>query len=93
MLTQALVSARLDLTVEQSKQPDDWAWGRLHQLRLEHPVLGRLRTIGAPFKLPESPGGPRQPAPLLGQHNADVYGELLEIGATDIEKLKKHRII
>jgi crotonobetainyl-CoA:carnitine CoA-transferase CaiB-like acyl-CoA transferase len=60
---------------------------------LEHPVLGRLRSIGAPFKLPESPGGPRQPAPLLGQHNGDVYGELLEIGATDLEKLKKHRII
>ena len=59
------------------------------------PLLAQLKPggrivvpIGAPFKLPESPGGPRQPAPLLGQHNADVYGELLEIGATDIEKLK-----
>ncbi len=41
---------------------------------LEHPVLGKVRDLGAPFKLPESPGGPRQPAPLLGQHNAEVYG-------------------
>ncbi len=40
VLTQALVSARLDLTVEQSKQPTDWAWGTLHVLALEHPVLG-----------------------------------------------------
>ena len=40
ILTQALVSARLDLTVEQSKEPSDWAWGRLHQLALEHPILG-----------------------------------------------------
>ena len=40
ILTQALVSARLDLTVEQSKVPSDWAWGRLHQLALEHPILG-----------------------------------------------------
>ncbi len=40
VLTQALVSARLDLTVEQSKQPSDWAWGKIHVLALEHPVLG-----------------------------------------------------
>jgi penicillin amidase len=39
-LTQALVSARRDLTVEMSKNPDDWKWGTLHTLRLEHPVLG-----------------------------------------------------
>jgi benzylsuccinate CoA-transferase BbsF subunit len=27
-----------------------------------------VRTLGAPFKLPASPGGPAGPAPLLGQH-------------------------
>ncbi|MBD5786583.1 penicillin acylase family protein [Cellulosimicrobium terreum] len=40
VLTQALVSARLDLTVEVSKTPDDWQWGTVHTLALEHPVLG-----------------------------------------------------
>ena len=43
-------------------------------VELEHPELGRYRTLGAPFKLPASPGGPRAPAPRLGQHDAEVLG-------------------
>lgn len=35
---------------------------------LEHPKLGRVRTLGAPIRLPDCPGGPRTPAPLLGEH-------------------------
>jgi penicillin amidase len=40
ILTRALVTARRDLTVELSKDPQDWKWGRLHTLHLSHPVLG-----------------------------------------------------
>ena len=39
---------------------------------IAHPVLGTVRTLGAPFKLPASPGGPRTAAPLLGQHTGEV---------------------
>jgi crotonobetainyl-CoA:carnitine CoA-transferase CaiB-like acyl-CoA transferase len=45
-------------------------------VEIDHPELGRVRDLGAPFKLPESPGGPRTPAPLLGEHNHEVYGGL-----------------
>jgi penicillin amidase len=40
VLTEALVSARQDLTVELGKDTSDWEWGTLHQLKLEHLVLG-----------------------------------------------------
>jgi len=40
---------------------------------VKHPVLGTLRDLGAPFKLPACPGGPERPAPLLGEHNDQVY--------------------
>ncbi len=40
ILTRALTTARRDLTVELSKDPEQWDWGTLHTLRLEHPVLG-----------------------------------------------------
>lgn len=39
---------------------------------LEHPRMGKVRTLGAPVLLPACPGGPRRPAPLLGEHNAEV---------------------
>jgi len=43
---------------------------------LEHPALGSIRTMGAPIRLPESPGGPRRAAPLLGEHTQEVLGAL-----------------
>jgi benzylsuccinate CoA-transferase BbsF subunit len=47
---------------------------RGYLVEVEHPVLGTVRDLGAPFKLPASPGGPRRPAPLLGEHNDEVLG-------------------
>jgi penicillin amidase len=49
ILTQALVTARRDLTVELSKDPSDWRWGDLHTLQLEHPVLGG-ESVPAPVR-------------------------------------------
>jgi len=55
---------------------------------IEHPELGEVRNLGAPFKLPASPGGPTTAAPLLGQHNAEVYSEILGISAAEIAQLE-----
>jgi crotonobetainyl-CoA:carnitine CoA-transferase CaiB-like acyl-CoA transferase len=41
----------------------------------DHPVLGRLRTLGSPIKLGETPADPSRRAPLLGEHTADVLRE------------------
>ena len=60
---------------------------------LEHPLLGKVRDLGAPFKLPASPGGPREPAPLLGQHNAEVYGSLLGMSADELARLRSEGVI
>ena len=40
ILRQAMVQARRDLTEQLGKAPVTWQWGRLHQLTLEHKVLG-----------------------------------------------------
>ncbi len=48
---------------------------RGYLVALEHAELGRFRDLGAPFKLPDSPGGPSRAAPLLGQHDAEVLGD------------------
>jgi crotonobetainyl-CoA:carnitine CoA-transferase CaiB-like acyl-CoA transferase len=52
--------------------------------RVEHPVHGDSVHITYPFRLPGSTGPVhRRPAPLLGEHNHDVFGGLL--GLTDDE--------
>ena len=43
---------------------------------IDHPAVGRLTYPGAPFRMDEGGWQIRRPAPLLGQHNEEVYGEL-----------------
>jgi CoA:oxalate CoA-transferase len=57
----------------------------------EHPTAGRISVVGVPVKLSETPGGVRTPAPLLGEHTAEVIGAL---GYRDqLEKLKQQGVI
>ncbi len=43
---------------------------------IEHPVCGKLTYPGAPMRMSEGGWRIRRPAPLLGQHNDEIYGKL-----------------
>src|SRR5574337_1011050 len=43
---------------------------------MEHPELGRLKNLGAPFKLPASPGGPTTAAPRSEEHTSELQSPL-----------------
>ncbi len=45
-------------------------------IEIEHPVAGTLTYPGAPFKMSEAGFAIRRPAPLLGEHNEEIYGGL-----------------
>jgi crotonobetainyl-CoA:carnitine CoA-transferase CaiB-like acyl-CoA transferase len=53
---------------------------------VEHPVAGTMRYPGPPARMPATPPEVRA-APMLGQHNAEVYGELLGVSARDLSRL------
>jgi crotonobetainyl-CoA:carnitine CoA-transferase CaiB-like acyl-CoA transferase len=42
----------------------------------DHPTLGRVATLGPPVKFSATPAAVTRAAPLLGQHTAEVLGEL-----------------
>ena len=56
---------------------------------IEHPVMGRLRVPGEMFRLPECPWSLRRPAPMLGEHNREVYGGELGLSAQDLVNLRQ----
>jgi len=41
-------------------------------LEMEHPVEGKVTTVGFPFKFSETPGTIRTPTPTLGQHTEEI---------------------
>ena len=47
---------------------------------VEHPAAGRMKTLGVPVKLSRTAGAIRRPAPMLGEHNAEVIAEWLGAG-------------
>jgi crotonobetainyl-CoA:carnitine CoA-transferase CaiB-like acyl-CoA transferase len=57
----------------------------------EHPVAGAMKAPGAPFRLPASPWAPA-PAPLLGEHTAEVLGRL-GYGPADLVVLRERGVI
>jgi crotonobetainyl-CoA:carnitine CoA-transferase CaiB-like acyl-CoA transferase len=54
---------------------------------VEHPKAGVLKLTGAHIKLTETPPSIRTPSPELGQHNGEVFGSLLGMVSSEIEKL------
>jgi formyl-CoA transferase len=59
---------------------------------LEHPRRGPYPMPGNPVRLSDSPTEIER-SPLLGEHNAQVYGTLLGLGAEQIEGLRREGII
>jgi crotonobetainyl-CoA:carnitine CoA-transferase CaiB-like acyl-CoA transferase len=51
---------------------------------LEHPLLGRRKVQGVPFKLSKTPAVVHRPAPLIGQHTRQVLQELLGLHLDEI---------
>jgi formyl-CoA transferase len=56
---------------------------------VDHPERGPFKTVGSPLKLSDSPVTVER-SPLLGEHNAEIYGEL---GLTDLTDLEAHGVI
>jgi crotonobetainyl-CoA:carnitine CoA-transferase CaiB-like acyl-CoA transferase len=60
--------------------------------KITHPIVGRHTSCGAPVQLSLTPWLSSR-APLLGEHNPAVYGELLGYTAEEIQRLQEEGII
>ena len=60
---------------------------------VEHPVIGRLTVMNPPWKLSATPAEIVRHAPLFGEHNNYVFGELLGMSQEEIKALMDEQVI
>ncbi|MCH8200368.1 MAG: CoA transferase [Chloroflexi bacterium] len=54
---------------------------------VDHPAIGPYFMPGISWKMSETPGTVRWPAPTLGEHNGRIYGDLLGMSETAVADL------
>ena len=62
-------------------------------VKVNHPTMGEIIEPGFPIKFSETKGDISAPAPLLGEHNVEVYKRLLGYSEERIEELRKKGVI
>ncbi|MBI1987121.1 MAG: CoA transferase [Nitrospinae bacterium] len=60
---------------------------------VEYPDVGKLTIYGVAAKFSRTPCKVRTHAPAIGQHNEEVFGELLDLGAEELAQLQQGKII
>ncbi len=60
---------------------------------IDHPETGKVTYPGTPIHMMETPSKARHPAPLLGQHNKEIYCDRLGYTREDLVKLRESGII
>jgi CoA:oxalate CoA-transferase len=61
-------------------------------VEIEHPATGPLKYPGAPFKLTDTPWRAGR-APLLGEHNEEIYCGRLGLTRDDLTRLRSEAVI
>lgn len=56
---------------------------------IEHPVMGKVKVPAVMFNFSLTPYELQMPAPTLGQHNQEVYGDGLEYSEEDLTRFRR----
>ncbi len=62
---------------------------------IDHPKSGKTKLCSTPFKLSgtDTSAEVRRPAPLLGEHNYEVFNELLGLSKEEVDKMAEEKTI
>jgi formyl-CoA transferase len=62
-------------------------------IEAEHPVAGKVKMVGFPVKLSDTPATCRTPPPLLGEQNEEVLKDILGMSDEQITELYEKDVI
>lgn len=67
--------------------------GRGYFVEVEHPETGNIKYPGAPYKFSKTPWKVERPAPLLGEHNEEIYCRHLGYSKGELVQLRRTGVI
>jgi crotonobetainyl-CoA:carnitine CoA-transferase CaiB-like acyl-CoA transferase len=62
-------------------------------VEVDHPEAGKVKILAPWVRFSDTPGAITSPAPLMGQHNREVFGQILGLSAKEIDALEEKKII
>ncbi len=62
-------------------------------VEFDHPGVGKVPIVGIPIKLSETPGEIKASAPAIGEHNEEVYCDLLGLSLQELRRFKQEGVI
>ncbi|MFH1486443.1 MAG: CoA transferase, partial [Chloroflexota bacterium] len=60
---------------------------------VDHPLIGKQVVVALPFKLSVTPGKVTRHAPMIGEHNSYVLGDLLGLTDKEIKSLIEEEVV
>lgn len=93
VLAEAGVPASPVLNAHDVLHHDPQLRARDHWVRLNHPVMGPSIYDGIPYRMSETPGHLRGPAPLLGADTPAICVDLLGMDEADFEDLNQKGVV
>lgn len=79
--------------IEQVVNDPHIAGAREMFVEVNHPKAGKMKITGSHIKLSETKPCIKTPAPTLGQHNEEVYKELLGLSTDEIAAMQKDGLL
>jgi formyl-CoA transferase len=62
-------------------------------VELDHPTVGRIKSVGMPVKMSATPWSARTAPPTLGQHTNEILESELQCNADDIASLRAEKVV
>ncbi len=91
LLSRGIPMGAINSIAQVVEHPQVLARGAL--VETAHPRAGKVKMVGAPVRLSETPGSVRTPAPTLGEHTDQVLREVLGLDDEAIAALRNSGVI
>jgi CoA:oxalate CoA-transferase len=62
-------------------------------IEVEQPLSGKVKLSGSVYKMSKTPGSRKLSIPLVGEHNQEIYRDLLGLDQKEVERLTEEGII